>query len=302
MARVPEMKFCEALSPHLATAVETSLHSNPKARFSLDGKFAIVTGGARGLGLAVAKGFLQHGLSKIALFDVDQEEGGRAIGDLGARFKDREIVFKKVDVTDETGLNLAVQEVAESFGAVHVLATFAGIVNAVRATDYTAEAFSKVIDVNTTGTFLTAQAVGREMIKRGTGGSIILTASMAGHIVNYPQTHVAYGTSKAAVHHMARCLAAEWASHGIRVNSLSPGYMDTRLNASGDLVDVLPKWYERTPMGRMGEKDEIIGPVVLLASAAGSFMTGSDLKVDGEPRTPLVASGLSTDLDLTWCI
>ena len=124
-----------------------------------------------------------------------------------------------------------------------------------------------------------------EMIARGTGGSIILTASMAGHIVNYPQTHVAYGTSKAGVHHMTRCLAAEWAVHGIRVNSLSPGYMDTRLNASEDLTDVLPTWFERTPMGRMGNKEELIGPVVLLASSAGSFMTGSDLKIDGKSNT-----------------
>jgi sorbose reductase len=137
----------------------------------------------------------------------------------------------------------------------------------------------------------------REMIKRGTGGSIILTASMAGHIVNYPQTHVAYGTSKAAVHHMTRCLAVEWTSYGIRVSSLSPGYMDTRLNATEDLVDILPKWYERTQMSRMGEKDEIIGPVVLLASAAGSFMTGSDLRVDGDLRTCLVASGLLIGFD-----
>ena len=121
----------------------------------------------------------------------------------------------------------------------------------------------------------------REMISRKTGGSIILTASMAGHIVNYPQTHVAYGTSKAGVHHMTRCLAAEWAVHGIRVNSLSPGYMDTRLNASEDLTDVLPIWFERTPMGRMGRKEELIGPVVLLASEGGSFITGADFKVDG---------------------
>lgn len=120
------------------------------------------------------------------------------------------------------------------------------------------------------------------MITRKTGGSIILTASMAGHIVNYPQTHVAYGTSKAGVQHMTHCLAAEWASHGIRVNSLSPGYMDTRLNASEDLTDVLPTWFERTPMGRMGNKEELIGPVVLLASSAGSFMTGSDLRIDGK--------------------
>ena len=122
------------------------------------------------------------------------------------------------------------------------------------------------------------------MIARQTGGSIILTASMAGHIVNYPQTHVAYGTSKAAVQHMTRCLAAEWAVHGIRVNSLSPGYMNTRLNAGEDLTDARPTWFERTPMGRMGNKEELIGPAILLASPAGSFMTGADLRVDGKSR------------------
>jgi sorbose reductase len=120
------------------------------------------------------------------------------------------------------------------------------------------------------------------MIAHGRGGSIILTASMAGHIVNYPQTHVAYGTCKAAVLHMTRCMAAELAVHKIRVNSISPGYMDTRLNSSSDLHHVLPIWWERTPMGRIGGKEELIGPIVLLASAAGSFMTGSDLVVDGK--------------------
>lgn len=104
---------------------------------------------------------------------------------------------------------------------------------------------------------------------------------MAGHIVNAPQVHVAYGTSKAAVQHMTRCLAAEWAGYGIRVNSLSPGYMDTRLSTTDDLTDVLPIWLERTPMGRMGSPNELIGPVILLASSAGSFMTGSDIKTDG---------------------
>lgn len=122
------------------------------------------------------------------------------------------------------------------------------------------------------------------MIARKSGGSIILTASMSGHIVNYPQAHVAYGTSKAGVCHMTRCLAAEWAEHGIRVNSLSPGYMDTRLNASEDLKDVLPVWFEKTPFGRMGRPDELIGPVIFLASSAASFMTGADIKIDGKLR------------------
>ncbi|KAF1982269.1 NAD(P)-binding protein [Aulographum hederae CBS 113979] len=283
MARVPEMTFCAPKRPASPTAAEMKANAGVGTRFSLENKYALVTGGARGLGLAIAKGFLEHGSPKVALFDVDQEQGDAAVDELRTIHPEpsTRIVFKSVDVTDAEALAVAVQETAEDFGAIHVLATFAGIVNSVRAIDYTAETFSRLLDVNTTGTFLAAQAVGKEMINRKTGGSIILTASMAGHIVNYPQTHVAYGTCKAAVHHMARCLAAEWASYGIRVNSLSPGYMDTRLNASEDLTDVLPIWYERTPMGRMGDTNEIVGPVVLLASPAGSFMTGADLKVDG---------------------
>lgn len=122
----------------------------------------------------------------------------------------------------------------------------------------------------------------RDMVAHGRGGSIIMTASMSAHIVNFPQPHAAYCTSKAAVRHLTRCMAAEVAVHKIRVNSISPGYMDTRLNSSSDLVDVLPVWWERTPMGRIGGTSELIGPIVLLASDASSFMTGSDLVVDGE--------------------
>ena len=226
---------------------------------------------------------LEHGLAKVALLDVDADEGAKAVEHLRSSFngRDNDIVFRPLDVTQEEGLCLTITEIADEFGKIDVLVCFAGIVNSIRAVDYTPEMFRKILDVNTTGTFLTAQAVGREMIARKTGGSIILTASMAGHIVNYPQTHVAYGTCKSAVHHMTHCLAAEWAEHGIRVNSLSPGYMDTRLNASEDLTDVRPIWLEKTPLGRMGGKEELIGPVLLLASEAGSFMTGSDLRVDG---------------------
>lgn len=242
-----------------------------------------MTGGARGLGLTAAEGMLEHGLSKVAVLDVDAEEGAKAVAQLKSSFHDRDedIVFRPLDVTDAERLAQTIAEIADNFGKIDVLVCFAGIVNSIRAVDYTPDMFRKLLDINTTGTFLTAQAVGREMITRKTGGSIILTASMAGHIVNYPQVHVAYGTCKSAVHHMTHCLAAEWAEHGIRVNSLSPGYMDTRLNNSDDLTDVLPTWFERTPMGRMGRKEELIGPVLLLASNAGSFMTGSDLRVDG---------------------
>lgn len=282
--RVPEMKFCDPHKPAPPTAREIERNRTAATRFSLAGKNAIVTGGARGLGLVVARGFLDHGCEHIALFDMDETEGLEARDTLRAEFGSRgpeDIVFRKIDVTDERSLNEVIREVCELFGGVHVLATFAGIVNAVAAVDYTAEEFREILEVNTIGTFLTTQAVGREMIKRGTGGSIILVASMAGHIVNCPQTHVAYGTSKAGVRHMMHCLAAEWACHGIRVNSLSPGYMNTRLNTGEILTDVLPTWHRRTPMGRIGEREEIVGPCVLMASPAGSFMTGTDIVVDG---------------------
>jgi sorbose reductase len=119
------------------------------------------------------------------------------------------------------------------------------------------------------------------MISQKTGGSMVLIASLSGHTVNFPQPQAAYNTSKAAVQHMTRCLAAEWAVHGIRVNSISPGYMDTILNEGSGLERARRMWNERNPMGRMGVPQELQGPVVLLCSQAGSFMNGADLKVDG---------------------
>jgi sorbose reductase len=120
-----------------------------------------VTGGARGLGQMIGRGFLQHGLPKLALFDIDQKEGDEVVAELSKEFPDAVVTFTKVDVTNEPELSSAVTAVADKFDGIHVLATFAGIVNSTRATDYTAEGFRKILDVNTTGTFLTAQAVGR---------------------------------------------------------------------------------------------------------------------------------------------
>jgi sorbose reductase len=120
------------------------------------------------------------------------------------------------------------------------------------------------------------------MIAKKNGGSIVLVASISGQLVNFPQPQSAYNTSKAAVIHMARSLAAEWAVHGIRVNTISPGYMDTVLNEGAALSEARPQWYARTPMGRMGATHELDGQVVLLCSQAGSFMTGADFRIDGK--------------------
>jgi sorbose reductase len=119
------------------------------------------------------------------------------------------------------------------------------------------------------------------MILHSTPGPIVFISSLSAHIVNYPQPQLAYNTSKAGVFHLTRCLAAEWAVHGIRVNSISPGYMDTILNEGQGLERARGIWNSRNPMGRMGAIGELAGPLVLLCSGAGSFINGADLKVDG---------------------
>jgi NAD(P)-dependent dehydrogenase (short-subunit alcohol dehydrogenase family) len=119
------------------------------------------------------------------------------------------------------------------------------------------------------------------MVAAGTGGSIILTASISAHRVNFPQPQIAYNVSKAGVLAMKNSLAAEWARFGIRVNSISPGYMDTILNEGPGLQEARQAWASRNPMGRMGVPGEITGAVVLLASVAGSYINGADIVCDG---------------------
>lgn len=119
------------------------------------------------------------------------------------------------------------------------------------------------------------------MIAAGRKGTIVLIASISGHRVNFPQPQAAYNASKAALLSIKSSLAAEWAVHGIRVNTISPGYMDTILNEGEGLEEARRTWAERNPMGRMGQPEELSGPLVLLCSNAGSYMTGADLLVDG---------------------
>ena len=140
--------------------------------------------------------------------------------------------------------------------------------------------FRRLIDINVTGAFLVAQACGREMIKQGTGGSIIFIASMSGSIVNYPQQQSCYNASKAAVIQLTKSLAAEWAQYGVRVNSISPGYMDTALNRVPALQAQKKIWTSMTPQNRLGDVDELNNLAVFLASDASTFMTGANCIAD----------------------
>ncbi|KAL4077253.1 hypothetical protein V8B97DRAFT_1940593 [Scleroderma yunnanense] len=137
-------------------------------------------------------------------------------------------------------------------------------------------------DINVHGAFFTAREAARNMIPRGSG-SIILVASMSASIVNIPQLQTPYNASKAAVKHMAASLAVEWAKKGVRVNSLSPGYMQTKLTKTilAHNQELKKTWEGLTPMGRMGEPEDLSGAVVFLASDASQFMTGTDMRVDG---------------------
>ncbi|KAL8851244.1 MAG: hypothetical protein Q9221_003875 [Calogaya cf. arnoldii] len=251
-------------------------------RFSLASKRAIVTGAAQGLGLVSARAMLEHGVSHLAIFDVDESQGSAACEHLLSLYGDNkpEVVFRAVDVSDEAVVNSNVDEVAAAFGGIDLLVCFAGITGSELSVDYDIQKWKNVFDVNLHGSFLVARSVARQMIAKGTGGSIVFTASMSGFVVNTPQPHPAYAVSKAAVHHLSRSLAGEWVGHNIRVNSISPGIMNTRLSGGPAQADLRKLWLEKSPMG-IGDPEDLTGAVILLCSDAGKFITGIDIKLDG---------------------
>ncbi|KAI5855128.1 oxidoreductase [Durotheca rogersii] len=260
---------------------ETLAGTRAQERFRVAGN-AIVTGGAGDLGFAACRALLEHGLEGLMIFDMNPAEAQARIDALASDFPGAKIHFLKVDVTDEDGVNHAVDETVKLLGGVvSTLLSFAGIVACGHALDWSAMDWNRVMSVNTIGGFLVARAVARKMIEHGTGGSMVFIASMSAHRANYPQPQVPYNVSKAGVVAMVKSLAGEWARYGIRVNSISPGYMDTILNEGDGLDEARKIWLSRNPLGRMGQPDEMSGVVVMLASRAGSYFTGSDFLMDG---------------------
>ncbi|KAJ3810884.1 hypothetical protein F5876DRAFT_76345 [Lentinula aff. lateritia] len=253
-----------------------------RRRFAIEGN-AVVTG-AGGIGLSAIRALLEHGASGIAIFDVpvSYATSTPAINDLRQDFPQAKIATYNVDVRDEELVNKTVDLVIADFGVVNMLLCFAGVVGCEHAHELKADDWKRVMDVNVTGSWFCAQAVGKKMIAQKSGGSILFTASISGHRVNFPQPQIAYNTSKAAVLQLTRSLAAEWSSFGIRVNSLSPGYMDTILNEGAGLAASRAIWADRNPMGRMGDVEELSGAVILLCSKqAGRYINGVDIVVDG---------------------
>lgn len=283
---LPTMKLSTAQNPLTAplpslsglTTAETVL-----ARFRVEGN-AVVTGGSGSLAQAATRAMLEHGLSQVTLMDLQAsiDAAKDQIVKLRQDFPHARVHVVPVDVTDQEVTEKAFQEANDKMDGIDILCCFAGVVGCVHSISSTAKEWRKVLDVNLTGSFICAQAAAKHMMDGKKGGSIMFTASISAHHVNYPQPQAAYNVSKIGVTHLVRNLAAEWAVHGIRVNCISPGYMDTILNDGDNLKDVRDIWASRCPMGRMGNVEEITGPVVLLnSSRAGRYITGSDLIVDG---------------------
>lgn len=248
--------------------------------FALTGRCGFVTGGGRGIGKACALALAEAG-ADVAIIDLEAElaeETADEISSMGRRS-----LAAVADVTDSAAVDAAMDRIMTELGAVDLAFNNAGICIHAKAENMSDAEWLAVIDVNFNAVYYCARAAGRQMIQAGKGGSIINTASMSGRIVNHPQPQAAYNASKAAVAHLSKSLATEWAVHGIRVNSISPGYTATGL--VNEALDRRPEWKELwvrdTPMGRLAEPREIAGPVVFLASAAASFVTGHDLVIDG---------------------
>lgn len=243
--------------------------------FGLAGKVAVVTGGGRGIGQAVALGLAKAGAEVALLSRSGADETLAMIAKAGGK-----AYYIATDVIVEEQVDRAFAEILRRSGSLDIVFNNAGICMHQSTAEATIAEFREVIDVNLTGEFIVARAAGKIMIERGIKGSIINMASMSGSICNIPQWQCSYNASKAAVIHMTRSLAAEWAEHGIRVNSISPGYIATPM-ATDTPQALRDAWMKLIPMHRMGTPEELIPPILCLATNASGYTSGSDVIVDG---------------------
>jgi NAD(P)-dependent dehydrogenase (short-subunit alcohol dehydrogenase family) len=268
----------------------------------------------------MGRALVESGCNQLAILDLDKDDSQGAADEMvkwlegtgGVEPGSLDIRGFACDVSNEESVKKAFNDVKSAFGKVHAVINSAGIVENYPALEYPTERLLKVSEdrqsiavtqtpllpglslpslvqlygINVFGSHFVSREAAKHMIADDIKGSIILVASMSGSIVNVPQPQAPYNASKAAVKHLGACLAVEWAQYGIRVNTLSPGYMLTSLtqqmfdrNLEGK--ELRSKWENLIPMGKMGTPDDLKGAAVFLASDASRYSTGSDLIVDG---------------------
>lgn len=255
------------------------LPGTPAELFSLAGKVAIVTGSGRGLGKTIARGLAGAGASVVTCSrTVDEaEQTAQEIVKAGG-----EAAATRVDTADRASVEALMDFCVDRFGRIDVLVNNAGIDAIQPAEQYSEADWDRVVDINLKGYFNCAQLAGRRMLEQGTGGSIVNNSSIASEIGVHGL--LAYSAAKGGVNQLTRVLAVEWAQRGVRVNAIGPAYFENIMEGAGDEHGRGEKQKQIetfTPMARRGLPEEIIGPVIMLASDAASYVTGAVLFVDG---------------------
>ncbi|KAF2016374.1 NAD(P)-binding protein [Aaosphaeria arxii CBS 175.79] len=276
--------------------------------FRLDGRTILLSGGAGAVGLCVGKAILESG-GDIVLLDVAQSPNAAQWEDIEetAKINNTKAFYYQADVTEAETIPPLFDRIREDVRfPLRGLVACAGISGEGDAVDYDINVFRKILDVNVTGTFLVAQAVGRDMHRANVTGSIVLIASMSGWVSNRGINTSAYNASKSALHQLTRSLAAEWghpqntfpgstpsdtnpnpsmeprkAYPPIRVNSLSPGHIETPISEAARKRGLTDEWARQNMLGRVSQVQEFRAPCLFLLGEGSSYMTGADLRVDG---------------------
>lgn len=245
--------------------------------FSLKGKTSIVTGAGRGIGRSVALGLAEAGSNVVVCSRTTAE-----LEELAAEIEAKgvEALVAPCDVSKEGDIDRVISQTLEKFNYIDILINNAGVTKKHPAEDFPAEDWNQIISVNLTGVFQVAQKVGKVMLEQG-GGSIVNVSSVASQTAI--KKSIAYAASKGGVNMLTKNFAAEWADKGVRVNGIAPAYIETPLveavkNHREGFADDIAR---RTPMGRMGRPDELIGAAIFLASDASSYITGETIFIDG---------------------
>jgi NAD(P)-dependent dehydrogenase (short-subunit alcohol dehydrogenase family) len=250
------------------------------SKLRLDGRVAVITGGGQGIGAACAQALGEAG-AVVVVAEILPERSDAVVVALRKLGISAEGVV--LDVRDSAQVNQVAQAIVAKHGRIDVLVNNAGVAKSnVPAENTSDEHWRFHMDINVDGLFWCCRAFGRQMLAQGKG-SIVNIGSMSGYIVNKPQPQAFYNASKAAVHQLTKSLAAEWGKRGVRVNAVAPTYIETPLTAFGikEHPEMHAIWVEMTPMGRVGQPDEIASVVHFLASDAASLLTGSIVLADG---------------------